>query len=222
MLDSQQVKIPAYSVTSLIVYEECPYQYFENFVLRLPPPVTPAMRRGTSIHSLISKHLAQKALPLTGVDPAVWELLERFRRSRFNVPPVDSEKPFLLTLEAAHIRGRIDLILPSADGGLELVDFKSGKQRPPEELASHLQLPLYALAAAGIYGRSPGDIAYTYYYLASDKEISFRPDAMLFDKLTARIGAIVQAIQQGRFDPAPGCRCYACLSPRRRGRRARP
>jgi PD-(D/E)XK nuclease superfamily len=201
-----------------MVYETCPFQYYQTFVLRLPPPITPAMRRGTSVHSLISQHFSQKEPP-GEIAPELLPLFETFSSSRFNLTPVASEKPFSLLLTGAQVRGRIDLILPRADGGLELVDFKSGTSRAREELESSLQLPLYALAASGLFDRRPEELSYTYFFLANDTEVSFRADAERFGALTGRISAVVQAIGAERFEPTPGCRCHACLFPRRKGKR---
>lgn len=204
-------KRSVYSVSSLMVYEACPLQYHTTFVRRIPPPISKGMKTGTSVHSLIARHFRQgeQLLP-AGVEPDVQAILDTFRHSRFNVAPLAIEKGFRLPFERGDVRGRIDVILPRTSGGLEIVDFKSGGSRPRQELARSLQLPLYAMAAKERFGVRPQDLLYTYYFPREGAEISFSPTDEEFERLAARVEGIIQAIQEGRFEPAPGCECHAC------------
>lgn len=217
-LKCMKAERPRYSVTSLLTYEACPWQYFYAFVKRIPPPRTPAMMRGLDVHRLIARHLAQPSLVLPEAEPRTLELLERFMRSRFNRPPAAVEKPFALSLGPADVRGRIDVVLPGQERGLEIVDFKTGATRSRQQLEGHLQLPVYAIAASALFDVGPDDLAYTYYFLDSDKEVSFRSSRTEFDRTTERVESVMRSIQAGRFEPTPNCGCYACRSERRRRR----
>jgi DNA helicase II / ATP-dependent DNA helicase PcrA len=53
------------------------------------------------------------------------------------------ELPFTMRLDGRIVRGRVDAVYPTDDGGLEVVDFKTGKRFEPDE---HDQLDLYARA----------------------------------------------------------------------------
>lgn len=207
---------PAYSVTSLMVYEACPLQYYYAFVLGVPPPRTPGMIRGTNIHKLISNHYRQRELIPGTLEPDLQRLFEDFKRSRFNIAPVASEKAFTLSLGESDVRGRIDLVLPGEGGTLEVVDFKSGSPQDRSALSQHLQLPLYTLAVSEMYDREPGDLAYTYYFLRDGTEVSFTPTPQSTAATKDRVGAIIDNIQAGHFDRSPGCGCYACRRERRR------
>lgn len=212
---------PAYSVTSLIVYEACPLQYYYAFVLGIPPPRTRGMIRGTNIHRLISNHYRQRELLPGTLDPDLQRMFDDFQRSRFNVGPVASEKPFTLALGDSDVRGRIDLVLPRQYDKLEVVDFKSGHSQDRNALARHLQLPLYTLAVSSIYEKEPDDLAYTYYFLRDQTEVSFSPTAETITQLKKRVAGVIANIQAEHFDPAPGCQCYACRR-ERRSPRTRP
>jgi hypothetical protein len=216
---SQSPKRSIYSVTSLLVYESCPLQYHTTFVRGIPPPITPSMRRGTSVHSLISKHLRQRELVPETMTPEVRALLERFQQSRFNVSPVAVETSFVLPFERGDVRGRIDLVLPAQGNRLEVVDFKSGSARPAEEMRAHLQLPLYALAVSERFQRPAEELAYTYYFLRDDTEVSFSLDESGGQRVRGRVEGIITSIQEERFDPRPDCGCYASLWARRRVRK---
>jgi PD-(D/E)XK nuclease superfamily len=196
-----------------MVYEECPFQYYSTFVLGLPPPVSRAMRRGGSVHSLIAKHFRQPEFLPPRAEPVVLHLLEHFKQSRFNLPPVAVEQPFTLPFERGDVRGRIDVVLPRPNDGLEVVDFKSGSSREREEMDARLQLPLYAMAVGGRYQKRPEELAYTYYFLADNGEVSFSPTSESFEMLGTRVDSVMRAIEDERFEPAAGCRCFACRRP---------
>lgn len=210
---------PVYSVTSLMVYESCPLQYYYAFVLGIPPPRTPGMIRGTNIHKLISNHYRQRELVPDTLTPELQALFDDFKRSRFNVAPVASEKPFRLSLGAGDVRGRIDLVLPRDDGKLEVVDFKSGHPQERRALHRHLQLPLYTLAVSSLYDKPVDDLAYTYYFLRDQTEVSFTPSPGTMAELKGRVEGLMQRIQAERFEPTPGCQCYACRREQRSARR---
>jgi hypothetical protein len=193
-----------------MVYEACPHQYYTTFVRGIPPPVSRAMRRGASVHSLIAKHFRKPELLPAAAPPEVQPLLDTFRQSRFNVAPVAVEKPFILPFERADVRGRIDLVLPRLDGGLELVDFKSGSGHGREWMQESLQLPLYALATSSRFERPPEELSYTYFFLGDAVEVSFRATGDSFDRLRRRVDAIIEAIEREVFTPAAGCTCYGC------------
>lgn len=210
---------PTYSVTSLVLYEACPLQYYYGFVLGFPPPRTLGMIRGSNIHKLISNHYRQRDLLPGTLEPDLQQLFDDFKNSRFNVGPVASEKPFTLALGNGDVRGRIDLVLPREDGKLEVVDFKSGQPRDRGSLTRHLQLPLYTLAVSSLYARVADDLAYTYYFLRDRTEVSFSPSVETMTQVTGRVNEVIANIQAGRFDPTPGCECYACRRERRRSQK---
>jgi hypothetical protein len=203
---------PVYSVTALMVYEECPRQYYLTFVQRIPPLVTPAMRKGTTIHGVIARHLQQPSFFPPQVDPDLQPLMDTFLGSRFNAAPLALEMPFSLPLSAAIVCGRIDALFPRGDRGIEIVDFKSGRGRPMEEMARRLQLPVYGLWASGHFERSPDDLTYTYFFLSDGAEVSFSPSAEDVSTLSARVGGLVAAIQSGNFEAPVGCSCQSCRS----------
>lgn len=218
---TESAKKPAYSVTSLMTYEMCPLQYYDIYVRGIPPPRTPAMARGLTIHKLIAQHFGQPSLLPQDAEPDVLQMFDRFKGSRFNVPPVASEKPFLLPFREGDVRGRIDVVLPRADGGLEIVDFKSGKTRDRDDLGKSLQLPLYSIAAGRLFDRPPEELAYTYYFLDSGAEVSFPWSGADACRLQLRVEGVIEAIQREKFTAIPGCTCHACRRERRwRTRRA--
>ena len=101
------------------------------------------------------------------------------------------------------VSGRIDAIYGEPDGPWEIVDWKTGVGA-----ADPLQLELYGLACVEIWHKAPEDLTLTYFYLASDEEVSQPmgdPDAV-----RERVQASLSAIGAGVFDPTPGRWCGYC------------
>jgi DNA helicase-2/ATP-dependent DNA helicase PcrA len=74
-----------------------------------------------------------------------------------------AELPFVLKLGARLVRGRIDAVYETDDGGLEVVDFKTGGR---VEFAGVDQLTLYAAALSRLGVAFGGPLTLTYCYLA--------------------------------------------------------
>jgi hypothetical protein len=193
-----------------MVYEACPHQYWATYVEGRPPPVTPSMRRGANVHAQIARLLRQPSLLVPEFESEIQPLVSSFLNSRFNVPPVAVERPFVYPFRGGDVHGRIDVVIPLGERGLELVDFKSGTSRGRDEVGSSLQLPLYTLAAAREYEASPDSLAYTYFFLGDGREISFDVDVTTLERVTDRVEGILENIHLGIFEPRSGCRCHAC------------
>jgi DNA helicase-2/ATP-dependent DNA helicase PcrA len=162
-----------------------------DLVRPLPPRPSAARRFGTEIHRLIEERTRAGAPPETlddgaiappypeeseldaplGVsDPVeVTAVLERWRRlfGDRKVAELPSgepmiELPFILNKDGRIIRGRIDAVYETADGGVEIVDFKTGKV-PETKKADQLALYAEALRANGLV---PVDVSIKLTYAA--------------------------------------------------------
>jgi DNA helicase-2/ATP-dependent DNA helicase PcrA len=74
-----------------------------------------------------------------------------------------AELPFVLKVGPRLVRGRIDAVYETDDGGLEVVDFKTGGR---VEFAGVDQLALYAAALSRLGVAFRGPLTLTYCYLA--------------------------------------------------------
>jgi DNA helicase-2/ATP-dependent DNA helicase PcrA len=153
----------------------------------LPQRPTQAQRLGTEVHAWIEElhrglvGLAEEEAldePSTQPDRATVELL----RANFRALGFPDRRPYVLasgepatelpfTLKVGDgtiVRGRIDAVYESDDGGIEIVDFKTG-QTPDEPDWGQLKLYAEALALLGI---ATGPVTLTYAYLLSGREFS--------------------------------------------------
>ena len=121
--------------------------------------------------------------------------------------------------------GQIDRVDRSDTGDLLVSDYKTGSRKPytgisstdPDKKGAHLQLPLYALAAAELHGGSATGVTAGYWFTGDSKA---RVDLVLDDGVRARIdhvlGVIADAIASGLFPARPpkndryGLPCRVC------------
>jgi RecB family exonuclease len=119
-----------------------------------------------------------------------------------------AERAFLLRFGDVTVGGRIDAIYGEADGPWEVVDWKTGKKPADDDPLATLQLDVYGLACAEIWGKHPEDLTLTYAYLASGEEVTRPMDdpAAVRERLTASLDRIAA----GEFAPTPGPQCVYC------------
>ncbi len=184
---------PELSVSRLTDYNECPYRFYLQHVLKIRPPRPEQAARGALVHTVLAKfHQMQETdfslgrmisildeeareFELDGESLAqVRELLSAYARE--HAPhagkTIAVEKNFKVSFGGATVRGRIDRIA-EVPGGVKLVDYKTsgkGKEQKHKNAVTKrledLQLPLYTLGAreAGFTVRQ-----FSYVYLNYDK-----------------------------------------------------
>jgi DNA helicase-2/ATP-dependent DNA helicase PcrA len=90
------------------------------------------------------------------------------------------------------VRGRIDAVFADGDGGVTVVDWKTGEPpATPEELAHNaIQLAVYRLAWARLKGCPPSSVRAAFHYVRSGRTVTpaALPDA---DELAALLAAPV-------------------------------
>ena len=114
---------------------------------------------------------------------------------------LELEKGFTIKLapEVA-IRGAIDRI-NEVNGGLKLVDYKTGNPKKKLEAEDKEQLLIYQLAAEQILRQPVKELAY--YYFDNNSELAFLGSDKELEKLKEKIIATVGEIKQGEFPPRP-------------------
>ncbi|RKN47106.1 ATP-dependent helicase [Streptomyces hoynatensis] len=155
----------------------------------MPRPPQPAARRGTRFHAWVESRFEELALPMLGPDePPGGEFaeslgtygeyedaairderdLEALKEAFANTPyatrrPYRVEAPFQLHLAGRVIRGRIDAVYRTPNGGFEIIDWKTNRRQDADPLqlaiyrlawAERHELPLSSVSAAFLYVRS--------------------------------------------------------------------
>ena len=138
-----------------------------DLVRPVPDRPTAERRLGTEVHRLIEEKARGVAPyadegeldePSQVTDPRyVTSLLDHFAASGYadrKIAELPSgelmvELPFTMRLNGSIVRGRIDAVYESADGGYEIVDFKTGRRFGVDEANDQLSLYASALLATG-------------------------------------------------------------------------
>lgn len=160
-----------------------------ELVRPLPDRPTDARRIGTEVHRLIEE-LARGVSPYADetdldepskhTEPGVIDTyLNHFEASGYAERPLAKlpsgelmvELPFTLRRDGHIIRGRIDAVYEGEDGGLEIVDFKTGMRFEVDE--QHDQLTVYrdALAANGLLPENKS-VKLTYLFLDGEPPLT--------------------------------------------------
>jgi DNA helicase-2/ATP-dependent DNA helicase PcrA len=117
--------------------------------------------------------------------------------------PIMLEAGFTLKLDDILLKGRIDRI-DEVEGGVEIVDYKTGRAKDKLDWDAKRQLILYALAGERCFNPPLKVKALTYYYVETNEAVSFTPTDKEREKLIEEIKGTVGAIRESSFEPTPG------------------
>ncbi len=140
-------------------------------------------------------------------------------RARYQATPIHAEFEFGMDDEPAlsewagrsmRLRGSVDRVDETADGGLVIIDYKTGRMREFKDFAENplkegtrLQLPLYANDVAARLGRD-GPRVGVYWLLAENELKAIEVDDELEQDLERAVGAILEGVSDGLFPGIPG------------------
>jgi DNA helicase-2/ATP-dependent DNA helicase PcrA len=133
-------------------------------------------------------------------DRAVAALARYHERERSaSSRPVWLERGFSFAIGDHQLRGRVDRVDQRADGGYELIDYKTGEQRTGQ--GDDVQLALYRLAARSAW-EIEADTGSYWYVLADERvEMPAAPDdAERVERTVLEVGA---GIEGQDFEPRP-------------------
>ena len=174
------------SVSSLVELDRDPRGAARRLTRRLPSRPDPHAILGTAFHEWVQRFYGADRLfdlddlPGAGdtaaADAAELEALqEAFTASPWAArTPVDVEVPFEMAIGTTVIRGRIDAVFADPDGGVTVVDWKTGEP-PADEKARQsaaIQLAVYRLAWAALAGRPESEVRAAFHYVRSGRTVS--------------------------------------------------
>lgn len=180
----REVPLPvSLSASQLLRVAADPSGFARELARPMPRPPQPAARRGTRFHAWVESRYeplllldAEAALPGAEdadgaeADAAIADErdLERLKEAFLRTPyagrtPYRVEEPFQIVLGGRVVRGRIDAVYRDADGGFEVVDWKTNHR----EDADPLQLAVYRLAWAERHGLAPEEVGAVFLYVRS-------------------------------------------------------
>jgi len=137
--------------------------------------------------------------------------LKKFYTDYINNPPQEIiflEKKFSFKIGTDVIKGTIDRVDRLPDGSLEIIDYKTGKNKDKLEFKDKRQLILYQLFLEDFLQEKVSRLSY--YYLESGEKFSFLGTPKEIDKLKIGIMEEIAAIKSRNFAPTPSPLCSFC------------
>ena len=200
----QDVHLPGHiSASTLVDLEDDPDSVVAR--LRRPVPREPGMsaRKGTAFHAWVEEYFGAAGMldlgEAAGADDHIDEaygldsMVETFRQSEWaHRAPAHVEVPVETRIGDVVVRGRIDAVFRDADGGWDLVDWKTGRRPPASQLkVKAVQLAVYRLAWARLKGVPLEDVRAAFYYVADNQVV--RPhDLGSAEQLEAIVAAALE------------------------------
>lgn len=168
------------SVSTLVELGRDPDAVAQRLRRRLPSRPDPNALLGTAFHDWVQRfYRADKLFDLDDLPGAVdhdaaadelTALQEAFAVSPWAArTPIEVEVPFDMALGGRILRGRIDAVFADDDGGVTVVDWKTGDppDTPEGRRQAAVQLAVYRLAWAALQGRPVDEVRAVFHYVRS-------------------------------------------------------
>lgn len=180
----QDVHLPGHiSASTLVDLEDDAVSVVAR--LRRPVPREPGMsaRKGTAFHAWVEEYFGAAGMldlgEAAGSDDHIDEaygldaMVETFRQSEWaHRAPAHVEVPVETRIGEVVVRGRIDAVFRDADGGWDLVDWKTGRRPAASQLkVKAVQLAVYRLAWSRLKGVPLNEVRAAFYYVADNQVV---------------------------------------------------
>lgn len=231
------------SYSRIQAFDICPLHYKLRYILNIPTPPQPALSFGTSVHAAL-KEFYSKALQgeVVGVKDipqileSVWitegytgqshreaaftgaqHLLTTYIEKNFTTKalPLVLEFPFQFHIGNLKIGGRMDRVDKHADGSIEIIDYKTGRNALIEKtIKNNVQLAIYALAAQClpnilVNGKLP-PITISLHFLESGEKVSTIVSLDAMQKASDKLIAKAKEIEESDFACSKSIFCEDC------------
>ncbi len=224
------------SYTQISNYKTCPLQYKYGYVLKIPGSPSHALSFGNTIHTTLKEFHTQLSSGKNVTLNELLELYDKFwdpigyiseehKKERYQsginiltkyyekamkekTKPKALEQSFNIRIDGMRMYGRIDRIDPLPEGGVEIIDYKTGSPKDQKEVDSDDQVAVYAIAAKEALKLDPKKLSL--YFVETDQKISTsRTEKQLEDK-KKEIAEEIRKIRSGDFHATPGMHCNYC------------
>jgi DNA helicase-2/ATP-dependent DNA helicase PcrA len=222
------------SASDIETYRSCPLKYKFARVFRIPAEPTLNQRFGILVHQVLERwhagggkggveemHLLLDAGWRRGgfgdseeerqlyvkAGSALGRYFERTRDE--SAEPVWFERSFAFHLGPHLMRGRVDRVDRLAEGGYELIDYKTGRPRSVAQLREDVQLSLYAIGAREAWDLEAAQQAY--HYVLDDEKVRVPTEEIDPAWITETVFEVAEGILTQGFEPTPSfTACSMC------------
>ena len=233
---NEAFKPDSLSFTQMDTFLTCPLKYKYSYVLRIPTAPNHALSFGITIHEVLRDFHIKKMFDedisleqLMAVYKDKWQplgyldenhralyfesgkkLLENYyeKNNPIKVKHLGLEKPFTLRLNGIKFYGKIDRIDENPDGGVEIIDYKTGQTKTQKDVDKDAQVSIYAIAAKEAFGLNPTLLSY--YFVESGQKLSTTRTPEQLAEQKEQIFSVMEDIKKGNFEATPGMHCNWC------------
>lgn len=231
------------SYSQIQTFLMCPLRYKLQYLLKIPQPEVEATSFGATIHTSLEQFYREFKLDQTiglkkllDIYKSSWipvgyssqvqqektkrvgeQMLKRYFEKLHDPKAriLDLEKFFTLKIDDISIVGVLDRVDEKENGGLEIIDYKTGKMIQEKEVVTNLQLSIYLLAATNkqLYNRRPEQVDLTFYFLQETKPLTTKKNAEDIELIKTRLREVIEKIKNTDFSSPElqACnRCYYC------------
>lgn len=228
------------SFSQVDAFDKCPLLYRYRYIQRIPTPSSPAAVFGSVVHQTL-KDFYQTALDgkkptkrdLLAILEKNWvdegytskahekrmkkeaeRMLKKFYDQGYDQDrlPKYLEQQFIIKAkEGLRIGGRIDRI-DETKTGMEIIDYKTGKEIDQKELDKSLQMSIYALAATdpGVLAQNPENVVFSFYFLGTGKKKTTQRTKEQLVQAKKDLVQKAKEMEKSQFEPKPGVWCDFC------------
>lgn len=227
------------SYSRVETYQSCPLKFRFAYVDRLPSVPSPDLSWGAAIHAALEAWWDRKLPDPPPVEVLYQALYDHWDDSGFDgmsrdeklvwyrharnvlarhhalhtpdyVPAVACEQWFELDIgDDISVRGSIDHVARTPNGGLGIVDWKTNRRaRSRADVAGNLQLAIYAIAARELWGQEPEWVALE--FVVPGVRVTVERDEIDTEAALRTIRQVAARVREEVFEPTPSALCAWC------------
>ncbi len=226
----------SWSFSKIDTYETCPLKYKYRYVLQIPGPPNPALSFGEAIHETLFEYHTKKSFgkelsleeflqlyknkwrPLGYLDEnhqnirfeSGKKLLENYYNKHHaeKIKHEALEKWFNIKINGYSFRGKIDRIDRLPEGGVEIIDYKTGEVKPQADIDKDSQVTLYSMGAKEALGLDVKKLSY--YYVEKGEKITTTRTERDIENKKQEVTELITKIKKANFEPKSGMHCDWC------------
>ncbi len=225
------------SATAVETYETCPLQFKFEREWKLSRQLHAAAQYGAAMHRVLRTYFDAAQAGRAKTDDELIQIFredlagcgieDEYQRDLYlrqglqqlsdflagarSVPAPEvlhTEEWFDVEIAGTKVAGRIDRMDRASDGGVNIVDYKTGKARSQEDADESLQLSIYTMAAREKWGYRVGESAF--HNLEGNVSVTSKRTEFQLEEARERVRNVARQIADGNFGAKLGFHCTFC------------
>lgn len=229
-------KLDHISYSQIDNYLICPLRYKYSYVLNIPTPPSRSLNFGDTFHKTLNEFHTKIMFGNKPTLENLFEIFEKNwnplgyenekdRKNAFeegkkilkdyyeknkglDAKHLGLEKKFVLSIDGTKLKGTIDRIDKLSDGTVEIIDYKTGKEKSQKDVDNNVQMTIYTMGATEALKIKPDVLSL--YFLNTGNKISTKRTQKQVEAQREIIKDVIKNIKEENFEPKPGRDCMYC------------